>query len=229
MTLLEFYRRRRSVLNKQPLYWVFWWAPGPPFRTEKVYFFTVAIDNHMHTIRSWRLKISAKTTDAIHVILPPTNVIVLRSFLDLCNVYPLIVPSVSKIATPVNENLKIKEKSKSFELDITDLPLMEQLNQTSTFFPVLALPNQKGRVIIETDVCEKQVGCVLQQEQDDRTLRIIRYRSHTYFKCRWKTIQHILSEMFGSAKEQYCYCGLTLKAVDLQAGQIIKHSNSFWT
>ena len=45
--------------------------------------------------------------------------------------------------------------------------------------PVLALPSNDLPYYVDTDACDKQIGCVLQQKYPDKTIRPIGYFSRS--------------------------------------------------
>lgn len=82
-------------------------------------------------------------------------------------------------------------EAKLFELDEAELAVMEQLKEKLTTPLIVALPKREKRHVIDSDACEKQVGCVLQQEKDGCSSRPIGYWSQTLnVPKRWYNITH---------------------------------------
>lgn len=46
--------------------------------------------------------------------------------------------------------------------------------------PVLALPRDEGKLTVDTDACDKQIGCVLLQEKPHGTTKRIGYWSRSF-------------------------------------------------
>jgi len=53
----------------------------------------------------------------------------------------------------------------------------EELKRRLTHTPILALPRAHGAYVVDTDASAYQVGCVLTQEQPDKTYKPIGYWS----------------------------------------------------
>lgn len=68
---------------------------------------------------------------------------------------------------------------------------MKSLKDALISPPVLALPGSAGHLILDTEACNVQVGCVLQQEQPDKVIQTIGYwsRSLTDAKRQYDTTQ----------------------------------------
>lgn len=92
------------------------------------------------------------------------NISELHSSLGLCNLYRRIVLHSASTAASLNAKLK-KGKPKPFGFDEVELAVMEQQKEKLRALPILALPTREGKVIMDTEACDKQVGCVLQLEK----------------------------------------------------------------
>lgn len=108
------------------------------------------------------MEVAVKTTDAIHGSKLPTNIRELRFFLGSCIVYRRFLPNFAKRAAPIIATLK-KVEAKYFELEKNELVVMEQ-NDGKTEDTGGSNQNQKRDFFIDTDVCEKRLGYVLEQE-----------------------------------------------------------------
>lgn len=75
-------------------------------RLNKRFFVKDEIDYLGHEVRRDRLGRSTKSTDAICEPQQPTNLTELKSFLRLCDLYRRSVPSVIRIAAPLNCKLE---------------------------------------------------------------------------------------------------------------------------
>lgn len=107
------------------------------------------------------------TIDAICDLMTLENVTERPSLLGLCHIFTWFVPIFARIADPFNKKLR-KEEPTTFEtLEETERLAFRALQEKLTSPPVLALPRFQGRYIIDTDACDKQIGCILLQQQSD--------------------------------------------------------------
>lgn len=68
---------------------------------------------------------------------------------------------------------------------------MKQFKEKMKIPPISAFPKGEKKIFIYTDACDKHVGCVLEQEQDDYSLRQMRYWSRTLYDAkRWYDTTH---------------------------------------
>lgn len=155
---------------------------GVTLRLRKCFFFQESIDYLGHIVRPGKLSVAAKTCEAVQRARPPTTQTELRSFLGLCNVYRRFVPSFARIAAPLNRNL-MKDTPKSFELNEEQIESYEQLKSCLVKPPILALPRNGFKYVLDTDACDYQVGCVLMQEQEEGPMRPIGYWSRSLNKA----------------------------------------------
>lgn len=78
---------------------------------------------------------------------------------------------------PLNKRLK-KKRQKSFKpLDKEKCATLEVFKEYLTISPVLPFPRNKRKYTLDTDACDKQIGCVLLEEQQDGNIRLVRYWS----------------------------------------------------
>lgn len=108
-------------------------------------------------------------------------------------------------------------------MDETELTVMDRLKEKLKTSLTFAFPKREGRSFIDNDAGGKQMGGVLEQEQNDQTLWPIGDLSWTLNAAeqQYETAIENDWQWYG----QYCYWGLTLTAVDLSSGQSIKDSN----
>ena len=155
---------------------------GLSLKLRKSFFFQSSVDYLGHVVRPGKLQVASKTVDAVQKMHRPTNLTELRSFLGLCNVYRRFVPNFSRIASPLTAKLE-KGKDATFptlteEEENAFLTLKKKLASP----PELALPQSGRTYIVDTDACDKQVGCVLLQEDENDVLHPIGYWSRTLTK-----------------------------------------------
>ena len=100
-------------------------------------------------IETWQIPISKKQV---------------QSFLGFANYYREFVPHFADIASPLNELVKKKVKD-PVQLNESQLKAFESLKLALVSPPVLALPKEEGKFIVDTDASDVAVGVVLSQVQ----------------------------------------------------------------
>ena len=103
----------------------------------------------------------------------PTNQTEIRSFLGLCSYYRRFVKDFASIASPLHA---LTGKNQRFEWTEACEKSFQQLKVMMTSSPILAMPRDSGRFILDTDACDVSIGAVLSQEQDG-VERVIAYSS----------------------------------------------------
>ena len=93
----------------------------------------------------------------------PENISDVKSFLGLAGYYRRFVKGYAAIATPLN---KLMKKDQPFEWSDEAQEAFETLKDALTTSPVLAMPNDTGEFVLDTDACDKAIGAVLSQVQD---------------------------------------------------------------
>lgn len=118
-------------------------SAGPTLKL-KTFFFSIDVIEYLeHTLRPETLEVVKNTTVVRRDIRTPTNISGLNSFLELCNVYGL-VPIFLEIDATLNAKLK-RGHTKSFELDKTELVVIEQMEEQLTTPPIIQLSqNEKN-------------------------------------------------------------------------------------
>ena len=101
----------------------------------------------------------------------PGNLRELRGFLGLSGYYRRFIKGYSAIAAPLHD---LTKKSRAFVWTEECQHAFDQLKRALTTSPVLALPDDHGEFILDTDASDRQIGAVLSQRQDD-TERVIYY------------------------------------------------------
>lgn len=105
----------------------------------------------------------------------PTNLKLLRGFLGLAGYYRKFVEGFSRKAAPLNNLLK---KNRSFNWTSECQTAFEELKLALTTPPVLALPDEHGTFILDTDACETSIGAVLSQMQNGQE-KVVAYAGRT--------------------------------------------------
>ena len=103
----------------------------------------------------------------------PTSVKEVRSFLGLAGYYRRFVKGYAGIAAPLHA---LTKKDQPFVWSADTQAAFETLREALTSPPILAMPNDSGELILDTDACDHSVGSVLSQVQDGAE-RVIAYAS----------------------------------------------------
>jgi len=96
-----------------------------------------------------------------------------RSFLGLAGYYRRFVPNFASIALPLNDMMK---KGRKFTWTVEAQQSFDQLKSVLTSPPVLAMPLDVGKFILDTDASDGAIGAVLSQVQDGYE-RVVAYAS----------------------------------------------------
>lgn len=134
-------------------------------KLKKCSFFTDTMDYLGHVIRPGKLEIATPAIEAIKGVKQLINVTELRSFLGLCNIFRLFVPNFPRISAPQNKKLQKDHQFTLGDINDEETAAMKTLQEKLTSPQVVTLAKPTGRYVVDTE-CEKQVGCVLLQEQD---------------------------------------------------------------
>jgi hypothetical protein len=109
----------------------------------------------------------------------PTSTKEVESFIGLANYYREYVQDFASIAAPLN---RLKKKGVPFEWSDEADQAFQKLLETLTAAPILALPNDDGPFVLDTDASVVAISGVLQQYQkwgDGWKLRVIAYGSRS--------------------------------------------------
>ena len=152
---------------------------GATLNLKKCRFFQSEVKYLGHLIRApGELAITSDNIRHLAESKPPCNKKELRSFLGLANVYRRFVPKFAAIAAPLTEKLK-KEAAECFELNTDELKSFHTLISKLVSPPVLALPRKDHAYVLDVDASDLQLGCCLQQKDDEGRLHPIGYWSRT--------------------------------------------------
>ena len=108
----------------------------------------------------------------------PTSVTEVRSFIGLASYYRRFVNDFSRIAAPLNA---LMQKDRRFEWSQEAQDSFEELKAALTSPPILAMPQDEGVFILDTDASADAIGAVLSQEQNG-VERVIAYASRALDK-----------------------------------------------
>jgi hypothetical protein len=123
--------------------------------------------------------VADKNTLALTTAPYPRNQTELRSFLGLCNVYLRFVPRFSTLAAPMNALLCKCMPPLLGLLSSEAIGVFNTLRDRLLSPPVLALPRTDGRIWLDTDVSDGQLGCCYLQAQLDGKSLPLGYWSRT--------------------------------------------------
>ena len=108
----------------------------------------------------------------------PTSVKEVRSFLGLAGYYRRFVKGYASVAAPLPA---LTKKDQPFVWTEETQRAFEMLRDALTLPPILAMPNDTGDFVLDTDASDQTIGAVLSQVQDGIE-RVIAYVSRTLDK-----------------------------------------------
>jgi len=149
-----------------------------------------------HVLSENGIAMQTEKVQAIRDWPPCRNLTELRAFLGTAGYYQRFVKNSSAIAAPLfglmKKGVRFKWTAECQQaLDTLKLKLMTE--------PVLALPNDEGTYILDTDACNVGLGAVMSQEQFG-TERVIAYASRTLNAAELKyetTRKELLALVYG--------------------------------
>lgn len=115
-------------------------------------------------------------TKAIEGLKALPNVTELKSFLGICNVFRRTVATLSRIAFPLNQNLR-KDQRFNFKVNKKELEAMKKLQEKVISSLVLPLPCAEEQMKLDSNARHVRVGCVLLQERSEKTTKPIGFWS----------------------------------------------------
>jgi len=95
----------------------------------------------------------------------------------MCNVRRRFFKDFAKRVNPLNAMTRAEVPPDLPKPSDVALAAFDDLRQALLAPPLLALPNAKGQIIADIDVCADQLGCTLLQEQPDGTRLPVGYWS----------------------------------------------------
>jgi len=126
-----------------------------------------------HVISDAGIRTDPEKTECVKNWPTPNSNSDVRSFLGLASYYRRFVRGFSEIAKPLTESLK---KGVSFRWDEKKEYAFVRLKEALTTPPVLAMPTDTGRFVLDTDASDESIGAVLSQIQDGEE-KVIAYAS----------------------------------------------------
>ena len=110
----------------------------------------------------------------------PKTVTDVRSFLGFTNYYRRFIKDYVKVARPLKiliSGENAVKKKKLVEWDEQCQKAFDALKDLCTSTPILAYTDYKKKFQLHTDVCEKGLGGVLYQKDENGVQRVIAYAS----------------------------------------------------
>ena len=106
----------------------------------------------------------------------PASVTEIRAFVGLCSYYRKFISGFAQIAAPLHE---LTKKNARFRWSPSQEDAFQELKSRLTSAPILALPNDHDRFVLDADASDSAVGVVLSQIQQGREVAIA-YASRRY-------------------------------------------------
>ena len=140
---------------------------GLTLKLRKCHFFKSSVDYLGHVIRPGYLEVAEKNTEAVRKAVYPRTQTELKSFLGSCNVYRRFIPNFARVAAPLNSLLRKGEAFRLPSPNEEQTEAFETLRSSLISPPILRLPQEGQEFSVDTDACDKQIGCALMQVQED--------------------------------------------------------------
>ena len=182
-------------------------SAGVMLRLSKSKFLHRTVDYLGHVIKPGAIQIAPGMIQAVQEATPPRTVRGVRSFLGLCNVYRRFVKGFSRIAAPLNNLLRKGQPQRWDTLEPKARAAFRTLKEHSAEPPVLALTLREGHVTVETDACDRILGAVLLQAQEDGSKRPIGFFSRSLTAA-----EPITTQPSGSASLSYGHAFYSARA-----------------
>jgi hypothetical protein len=104
---------------------------------------------------------------------PPSDLKELRSFVGFCSYYRRFIDGFAELASPLTN---LTKKSVRFSWSEDCGIAFEELKVRLVSAPVLGMPNDNDKFVLDTDASDVAIGAVLSQIQDGKE-RVIAYAS----------------------------------------------------
>lgn len=137
---------------------------GITLKLKKCKFFDDQVEYLGHITHPSRLEVNPRNTGNLLNTQSPTNPTELRYFLGIYNVYKRFLPNFARVAASLNK-LTGKNLVLNFIRNQDQLDACNKLRRFLVSPPLLALPRNSYKCILDTDSYQYQVGCCLLHEQ----------------------------------------------------------------
>jgi len=148
-------------------------SAGLKLKPEKCALFQKSIAFLGHVVSEKGIQTDPRKIDAVKDWPVPKSVRDVRAFLGLAGYYRRFVPSFASIASPLNAMLG---KGKKFAWSTEAQKSFDELKLALTSSPVLAMPNDDGEFVLDTDASDFAIGAVLSQKQGEHE-KVVAYAS----------------------------------------------------
>ena len=148
---------------------------GLKLKPEKCKFFQRSVSFLGHIISDEGIGTDPEKTRAVMEWPTPTNVGEVRAFVGLASYYRRYVRNFAKIAAPLHALMK---KNQRFCWTEDAQKSFEELKTALTTSPILAMPNDTGEFVLDTDASANAIGAVLSQRQQGAE-RVVAYASRS--------------------------------------------------
>ena len=146
---------------------------GLKLKPEKCRFFQRSVSFLGHVISYEGIATDPEKTRAVAEWPPPSSVKELRAFVGLASYYRRFVRDFAKIAAPLHVIMK---KNQRFHWNDEAQKAFDELKLALTSPPILAMPNDLGEFVLDTDASDRAIGAVLSQRQNG-VERVVAYAS----------------------------------------------------
>jgi len=153
-------------------------SAGLKLKPEKCALFKRSVTFLGHVVSQARIATDPVKTKAVAEWPTPTSLKELRSFVGLASYYCRFVKGFADIAAPLHA---LAKKGQMFCWSTEAQTAFETLKGALISPPVLAMPNDIGEMILDTDASDATIGAVLSQVQDG-VEKVIAYASRSLDK-----------------------------------------------
>ena len=130
-----------------------------------------------HRISVAGLEVDQEKVSIIKILLPPTTVKGIRSFLGHASFYRRFIKDFSKIARPL---CRLLEKDTKFNFDEACQSSFEEIKSKLVEAHIMAKPDWNNEFEIMCDASDYAMGAVLGGHKTDKMFRAIYYASKTF-------------------------------------------------
>jgi transposase InsO family protein len=148
---------------------------GLKLKPEKCAFFRKSVAFLGHVISDQGIETDPAKVAAVAEWPIPTSVGEVRAFVGLASYYRRFVKGFANIASPLHALMR---KNTRFHWSEDAQWSFDRLKSLLTSPPILAMPNDSGEFVLDTDACDNAIGAVLSQRQDG-VERVIAYASRS--------------------------------------------------
>ena len=136
---------------------------GLKLKPEKCSFFQKSVSFLGHVISGEGIATDPAKTEAVVQWPVPKNIREVRAFIGLASYYRRFVRDFAAIAAPLHE---LQKKGQQFRWSAEMQHAFETLKGALASPPILAMPNDTGHFVLDTDASDYAIGAVLSQVQD---------------------------------------------------------------